>query len=235
MGQIYSSEFFEQIAGCSSRSAHIIVPIFLNSFPARSVVDVGCGEGSWLSAFMKAGINDVTGIDGDYVPREALKIPFERFRSADLATLTDLGRHYDVAVSLEVAEHLREEVGPQFVLMLTKAAPVVLFSAAIPGQGGIHHVNEQWQSYWAGLFREHGYVAVDPIRPVVWGNRDVAPWYRQNTLVYCRPDRVPAGHTAIDCDFALNRVDPEIYLKIGGKEAVTALGQAILRRVNLRR
>src|ERR1051326_3058645 len=88
------------------------------------------------------------------------------------------------AISLEVAEHLPEASAQGFVASLTRLAPVVLFSAAVPLQGGAEHVNEQWQEYWRSKFSELDYVACDAIRPVIWGNEDVFTYYQQNILVY---------------------------------------------------
>lgn len=91
----------------------------------------------------------------------------------DLRTCPNLKRSFDLACALEVAEHLPADVANQFVALLVNAAPVEVFSAAIPRQGGKGHVNEQWPTYWASLFANHGYMAVDCIRPAVYGNEHV--------------------------------------------------------------
>src|SRR5690606_29502698 len=54
----------------------------------------------------------------------------------------------------------------------------------IPGQGGVGHRNERWQSYWAALFAEHGYTAHDIIRPAIWSDDAIPAWYRQNAVLY---------------------------------------------------
>lgn len=172
------------------RSARAVVPRIAEMVQPRSVVDVGCGIGVWLSGFVELGVTDIIGVDGAYVPRDLLVIPQDRFRAADLTQPLQLGRTFDVALSLEVAEHLPGEVAGAFVASLTSLAPVVIFSAAIPIQGGRGHVNEQWQTYWARLFGEQGFVAVDAIRPEIWTCRDVDWWYRQNTIVYVREERL---------------------------------------------
>ena len=85
---------------------------------------------------------------------------------------------------MEVAEHLSPSRADSFVEDLTKLGDVILFSAAIVGQGGINHVNTQMQSYWAKKFLRLGYVGIDCIRPKVWENQQVAVWYRQNIFIY---------------------------------------------------
>ena len=150
------------------------------------MVDVGCGTGAWLRAFVDRGVTDVVGIDSERVPLDLLRIDRDRFRTADLAHPPATDRDFDLAVSLEVAEHLPEEAADRFVAFLCSLAPVVLFSAAIPGQEGEVHLNEQWPSYWATRFAAHGFEPVDVLRPLLWDNEQVAWFYRQNLLIYVR-------------------------------------------------
>lgn len=117
-------------------------------------------------------------------PREHLAIAPAEFRPHDLTEPLDSCGPFDLAVSLEVAEHLPESHAPNSIASLTELAPLVLFSAAIPHQGGTHHVNEQWPEYWSSLFRERGFRVIDCIRPQIWNNEDIPYWYRQNTLLF---------------------------------------------------
>ena len=150
----------------------------------RSVVDVGCGSGDWLAVFAEHGIEDYIGVDAAHVPRELLKIPADRFEARDLRRPLRLERRFDLALSLEVGEHLPAECAEHFVAGLAALAPVVLFSAAIPFQVGTGHVNCQWPDYWAQLFATHGMVPIDPIRDRVWATTEVEWWYAQNILMF---------------------------------------------------
>jgi SAM-dependent methyltransferase len=188
----YDRKFYEGQANTSLRSARAIVPAVLQWLPVQSVCDVGCGIGTWLHAFEECGVREVLGIDGDYVDRSMLLIDKTNFRPHDLATPLHSDRTYDLAMSLEVAEHLPESAAKTFVASLVSLAPVVLFSAAIPFQGGAHHVNERWQSYWAALFREHGYVPVDCVRARFWNDAGIEFWYRQNTVLYVKESALNA-------------------------------------------
>jgi SAM-dependent methyltransferase len=180
----YTAEFFKTALATSYASAQRIVPLVLALVPARAVLDVGCGTGHFLRAFHEAGVSHIAGIDGDYVPRDQLVIDQSRFQPCDLTRGFDLERRYDIVVSLEVAEHLPPAAAEPFVESLIRHGSVVLFSAAIPYQGGTGHLNEQWPSYWAELFARRGYQAYDAIRPAIWRDREVAWWYRQNILVF---------------------------------------------------
>jgi SAM-dependent methyltransferase len=162
----------------------------------QSVVDVGCGVGTWLAEFQARGVSDILGIDGDYVDRSMLQIAVDTFSPQNLSNGALSSRKFDLAISLEVAEHLPAESAGAFVRSLTALAPVVAFSAAIPHQGGTDHINERWQSYWAELFRQLGYEAYDPIRPRIWTDTDVEVHYRQNLIIYAIPVGAPSERIA---------------------------------------
>jgi len=188
----YDRDFFEEHADKVRSSAEVVVPLVMERVAPRSVVDLGCGKGTWLAVFAEHGVEDYLGVDGDWVTPDVLEIPPERFLSARLDRPVRIPGRYDLAVSLEVAEHLPESAAKRFVETLAGLAPCVLFSAAVPRQGGLHHVNEQWQDYWAGLFAQRGYEAVDAIRPRIWSTPGVSWWYKQNTLVFARPELLEA-------------------------------------------
>lgn len=182
---LYDSGFFDTYVNGALESARVVAPLVCELVRPERVLDVGCGRGAWLRALSEVGVRFVTGVDGDYVGGDArLLIPPESFVSADLSRLTEIPGKYDLALCLEVIEHLSPQAGRNIVAVLTEAAPVVLFSAALPGQGGTGHVNEQWPEYWQRLFDARGYRMLDPIRPQIRSDGRVAWWYRQNLLVF---------------------------------------------------
>jgi SAM-dependent methyltransferase len=185
----YDAEFFRGLSSMARRSAAAMLDEIEPLTTPNSVLDVGCGVGSWLAEWRLRGVKDILGIDGTYVDRASLEIPDENFRPTDLSQLFepfDLGRQFGLVQSLEVAEHLEERNAAPFVASLVRHSDIVLFSAAVPRQGGEHHVNEQWPSYWIGLFAEHGYLPYDVIRPKIWNNQRIDWWYRQNTVLFSR-------------------------------------------------
>jgi SAM-dependent methyltransferase len=239
---MYTRNEFERQRDRSYLAASAIVPEVLKATGARSVVDVGCGVGTWLRAFAANGIDDMVGLDGSYVEQDLLQIPRERFREVDLrSALPDL-RPFDLACSVEVIEHLPPERGESFVRELTLLAPAVLFSGAIPGQTGPGHINEQWQSHWCAVFESHGFRPVDVVRPAVWGREDVVFWYQQNVILYLREDRLPAGYTR---PALLDVVHPgllrqyvnqvEGQRQFSGSEAASALWASVVGRLAGRR
>ena len=184
----YTSSFFDEIIDDSLSSAGVIVPTVLSIVKPESVVDVGCATGAWLSVFRESGVEDILGLDGSYVDRSKLRIPAERFESIDLSKPFTLPRKFDLAVSLEVAEHLPKRSAKGFVESICNLAPTILFSAAVPGQGGAHHINEQWPEYWRLLFAEREYGMFDSLRSSIWQDDRVASFYRQNMYLFVRDD-----------------------------------------------
>jgi SAM-dependent methyltransferase len=184
----YDSKFFNSISAGSSRSAQRLLPLVIGALAPRSVLDVGCGRGAWLAEFMRLGVGDAMGVDGDYVKPETLAIPATQYTARDITQPFDLGRQFDLAICLEVGEHIPNAASAALVANIVRHAPMVLFSAAVPGQGGQDHINEMPLDFWRELFMADGYDAFDPFRRVLRGQREVEPWYRNNVLLYVRSD-----------------------------------------------
>jgi SAM-dependent methyltransferase len=200
----YSRTFFEHMREGSAASAAAAVPVILKICPAQSVVDLGCGIGTWLKQFADAGVKRIVGLDGDYVDRGQLLIAPSCFIGCDLDSPFDIAElnrrmgtaeRFDLAISLEVGEHLSVARAPSLVSDLCALSDVVLFGAAIPFQGWQRaHVNEQWQSYWADKFAQNGYDAFDALRPMIWSSPDIGYFYKQNSIFYVK--RETAAHEA---------------------------------------
>lgn len=191
-GEGYSDEFYRSLDATSEISARKILPLLFELAPVESVVDVGCGDGAWLAAALDCGARDILGLEGPWIEEARLKLPPERLRRVRLDRPFGIERRFDLAMSLEVAEHLPAERAAGFIEELARLAPLVLFSAAVPGQGGVHHLNEQWPGYWARLFLERGYRAIDGLRQRVWDDPAVAFWYKQNLLLFADPNALDA-------------------------------------------
>jgi SAM-dependent methyltransferase len=194
-----------------SDSPKVLVALILELCDVGSVVDVGCGTGAFLAEFAAKGVLDYLGVDGHHIPAESLMIPASRFKAHDLAAPLNLGRRFDLVVSLEVAEHLPESAADTFIRSLTAAGDVVVFSAAIPFQTGPGHVNEQWPGYWAQRFAGQGLVALDCLRPHLWDRSDVAPYYCQNVFVYAAADAVSRLRTNVKPGFPRSMVHPDFW------------------------
>jgi cyclopropane fatty-acyl-phospholipid synthase-like methyltransferase len=217
--KVYSQDFYRNRHENTIHSASTILSILLERIPAvHSAVDIGCGVGTWLSVLQEKGVEDIQGIDGSWVDRDVLAIPRTCFRQMDLRKSTiKLPQRYDLAISLEVAEHLPSDRAEEFVSSLTALSDYVLFSAAIPHQGGVNHVNEQWQHYWVELFGAMGYVVHDFIRPRIWTDNRIPYWYRQNILLFSKQQTSKnAQYRPSELDtrsMPLDLVHPDLYQK----------------------
>lgn len=172
------------------KDANIIVPEIVKLLNPRSVVDFGCGLGTFIHVFKRLGVKDVLGIDGPWVNKKLLHkyINPNEFLESNLENEIILDKRYDLVLSLEVAEHLKEESASLFVKNLVNSGNIILFSAAIPLQGGQNHINEQWLTYWENKFLEHNFVIHDVIRPIFWDNSEIYWWYKQNLVIVAHKD-----------------------------------------------
>ncbi|MBN7817512.1 methyltransferase domain-containing protein [Algoriphagus pacificus] len=180
----YKDNFYKSRDSNTKESASQILQLLFNYFKPKSMVDFGCGVGTWVKIGQELGVQEILGLEGNWLDKSHLVIPESSFQHKDLTTSFILNKEYDLAISLEVAEHINEKYSTNFINNLTSASKIILFSAAIPGQRGAGHVNEQWPEYWIEKFKSKGYVALDLIRPYIWDNNDIKSWYKQNTLVF---------------------------------------------------
>jgi SAM-dependent methyltransferase len=223
-------------------SAQVVVPLVIDILHPTSVVDVGCGVGTWLRAFSENGVTVLRGLDGDYVSRAKLQINADCFVAVDLKRSFEIDGYYDLAVCLEVAEHVPAQHSRELIRRLTESAPVVLFSAAVPRQGGIGHVNEQWPGYWRKRFRDRGFTMLDPIRPFIREDSRVAWWYRQNIVLFANDTaisgskslaRLAEGAQPIDIEwFHVSSVIP--YMQPGFRNALREVLNALHRAIRQR-
>jgi len=187
----YDRNFFSELEENSYSSALSVIPVIEEFFHPKSVIDVGCGTGAWLKAWIqKFALKDFLGIDGPYVDKNTLLIPSENFLFKDLKEPINVNRKFDLAISLEVGEHLSDAKADIFVRSLVSVSDIVVFSAALPGQMGTYHINEQYPEYWAAHFRKYNFIPVDCIRTKIWNNPKVEYWYQQNILVFISENKI---------------------------------------------
>jgi SAM-dependent methyltransferase len=217
LATLYDESFYESYVATSIESARIYLKFLWQFFQPTSALDVGCGRGTWLKACHELGSKTLLGFDGSWNSQSSMIDPDINFQSIDLNKPFSVSDKVDIAITLEVAEHLEPSSASQFVKCLTDASNVVLFSAAYTKQGGTNHINEKPHSYWALLFSEHDFVPFDMFRPQFWDNEDVCFWYRQNAFLYVKKDSAPYwkikthGINEISNIGFMNCIHPELY------------------------
>ena len=189
---IYNEAYFQsEVEGPAVASAPAMARTIVEHFHPHSVVDVGCGTGALLVAFRDLGCS-VSGLE---YAEAALRYCRERnldVRKFDIERqVLKRAARSDLAVSFEVAEHLPEKRADRFVELLCSLGPIVVCSAARPGQRGLDHVNCQPQSYWIQKFERGGYrydrAAVDALS-AEWCAQGVTGYYYENIMAFRRAD-----------------------------------------------
>lgn len=207
----------EKYKHCTSlygtESAEEILPKVFELGSINSVLDVGCGTGSWLKIAQELGVDDIAGIDSIICDSSTLFIDKLKIKVIDLNSSFDLNRKFDLVICLEVAEHLRPDSAKRFIESLVRHSDIILFSAAIPFQGGQNHINEQWtKDYWVDIFDQFNYYPADLLRSQIWNNQRIHWWYRQNIVLFVNANFKKFQLEKIDFN---NYVHPILYeLKI---------------------
>lgn len=187
---LYDAEYYgRHIEPSAAAASEVMAPSIIADLAPRTLVDVGCGSGALLESIRKRGCA-VFGLE--YAEGG---LAFCRKRNLDVQKF-DLehdtfppDRTFDVAVSMEVAEHLPERCADRFTDLLVLLSSVVVFTAAHPGQGGTDHVNEQPASYWIQKFSSRGF-EFDEAHSAAWREQwkraGIAKWYWMNIMIFRR-------------------------------------------------
>lgn len=190
MSYIYSNAFLSNVDKCAKISAQEFIKNIDFKFNINSVLDVGCGRGAWLKEWESNNVNDILGIDGEYVDLKQILVKENQFKYFDIQNNFDLKRKYDLATCLEVGEHIEKIKSEVLVQNLVRHSDMILFSAALPGQGGTNHINEQDHRFWINLFEKYDYIPFDYPRLRIMNNIKIMPWYRYNLMLFVKSEKV---------------------------------------------
>jgi hypothetical protein len=223
---MYTNSFYETRHNETHYSAEKLMSLLITRYPdTKSAIDVGCGVGTFLAALSKKGVSDILGVDGKWVNQDLLAIDKTSFQNIDLTAPGPINRKFDIAITLEVAEHLPAESAENFIKWLCTLSDKIMFSAAIPGQGGEFHFNEAWPSYWIDIFKRNGFMHIDCIRPLIWDDQDIFFWYRQNTFLFEKTTQSLQSEL-----LQVNLVHPELFALYVNKPAPLSFFQRLKKR-----
>jgi SAM-dependent methyltransferase len=187
--KLYSKDFYIQRERNTGYAASTILEILFKKIKINSALDLGCGNGVWLSELEKRGVSKTIGVDGPWVPRDLYLSNNEFIEHNFIDDKFEIQEKFDVVISLEMFEHIPQKRANELIETISSITDCVLFSAAIPNQGGNGHINEQWLSHWVELFRAQGFYLDDTLRPVIWNDFKIPYWYRQNIVLFDRNQR----------------------------------------------
>lgn len=181
-------------AGAIQSAAAVLPIIFQTTGLPACLLDVGAGEGHWVDEAVRLGVPaaDAWGVD---LEAEAEEYRWDAEAGTPLPLHPTYGK-WSVVLCLETAEHVTPRAGGHLVAELCSVTETIVWSAAVPGQGGDGHVNEAWPRDWHEVFQTHGFVLVDPWRDRLWECADVEPWYRQNLLLAQRVGTTVSAYPA---------------------------------------
>lgn len=232
---MYPQKFYKKNVVYTAKSAKEIVPQIIKLIKPKSVLDVGCAYGVWLNEFFKNRVRNIYGIDNFNPENNHLLIARDKYLQIDLNKSFDLKKSFDLVICLEVAEHLPKESALKLIKSLVKHSNIIIFSAAIPFQGGYKHLNEQWPEYWAKIFQKQNFIAIDCLRKLFWNNPKVDYWYSQNILLFVKKDKINKYPILLhelksSNNRPLSLVHPKLYMYWGN--SLEKFRYAITNRIN---
>lgn len=212
---MYDIRYYKKHQVGSYRSAKSILSYLLTILDISSMMDFGCGMGTWCQAAEELGIIDVIGIDKHAFDEEYMLLSDERYFENDLTKPTSFERKADLVVSVEVGEHIESSFSELFIGNLCRHGDIVLFSSALPFQGGTGHINERMCSYWTNIFNSYNYRIIDCIRPHFWDNQDVEVWYKNNCVLFVKNEIFHRVKKSIDIQsFPIDIIHPDMLKRI---------------------
>lgn len=194
---MYDEKYYKKHQEGSYQSAQIILKFVYEITAFQTIVDYGCGMGTWGKAAESLGVSHYVGIDQNPYDATYMLIDSCNYMNQDLQEPIDLNSRFDLSICVEVAEHISKGKVDILLDNVCQSSQVVLFSAALVGQGGTGHINEQPCSYWNKKFSVRGYVPVDCIRPAFWNHEQIEIWYRNNCMLYMTPEALNQFQTSI--------------------------------------
>jgi SAM-dependent methyltransferase len=197
---VYDADYFHRMIEMPARrSSPVMAASIVRDLHPQRVIDVGCGTGALLEALRAQGCQ-VSGLEHSQAALEYCRSRGLDVREFDLEQDSFAAgdqKNWDVVVSMEVAEHLPQAVDERYLELLTSLGPVIVFTAATPGQGGHDHINEQPHEYWLEKFERRGFRRNAPLSDS-WRNEwqasgQVQDWYCRNIMVL---ERAGGGKSA---------------------------------------
>lgn len=189
----YSDTYFDKHEMAARNSARQVVPFVMSVLRPTSIADVGCGSGQWTKEFISNGVRKAYAFDAFASPCWGVTANSVEFQKIDLENRVADFPDVELVCWLEVAEHLSESSCSRILSDIVERTDAILFSCALPGQGGTGHISERRLSDWVSDFEEVGFCCEDILRPRFWNDEDISWWYRQNTVIFVKENSVASN------------------------------------------
>jgi hypothetical protein len=200
----YTSNFYESVADRADVASEAIFSIFFRAIKVASIKDIGCGNGIWLRQTLEIGsVKNRIGYDLPSALESAA--PFSNkdivFNEINLESKNYDFMSTDLALCLEVAEHVSSESAVRLIESICRSSKYVIFSAATPGQGGYNHINERSFNYWVSLFEANGFVGFDVFREKIQQDHRIPFFYRNNVFLFIELNVYKSTYTSLNDKF----------------------------------
>jgi hypothetical protein len=186
----FGDRWIDLVSTTPVEEAHAVADVLYKEYEPDSVIDFGCGLGRYLTGFQAQGAR-IHGVEGFSEAREHAEIPNEALTIHDLREPLEINEQYDLALCIETAEHIPPAYADTLVDTITSAAPRVVFTAAPPGNGGTHHVNEASREYWIDKFQSRGFsyapAETDHLQESIKSEIDAAEWIADRPFIFHKP------------------------------------------------
>jgi hypothetical protein len=229
---------FENTSNSLVSAKYIIDEIFQYFESSTSFIDYGCGLGAWASVFESKGIQKFKCFDHPTLPKEKLLIQNkENFFPMDLEyELPEISK-VDFCICIEVLEHFSDTKGRDIINFLTSSSDLILFSAAIPNQKGVGHINEQRHNYWHNIFQSKGFMFYDGFKSELFKHENEIKFFHlQNMFIYYNDSNkhLFLGHHNVSSQ-RFELVARDIIEKpLGISDLFKELPKAFIRNIKLR-
>ncbi len=191
--KLYKPKFYASVTLRAQTTAEIVTELISSTFTISSFIDIGCGDGLWSRKMLEKCDNKIKGYAIDLPgvrPKELQQVASDiQFIELNLNSNPYIPeRQFDLAFCTEVLEHLEEHAALLLLNSIAANCDLLVFSAAVPGQGGTGHINEHPQEYWDSQLQKRGFRPFDVIRPAII-ELEVPSYYKNNLILYVQLQR----------------------------------------------
>lgn len=169
-------EILESNKHCCDES---LLKMLIKIFDVSTVVDIGCGDGSYTKGFIEKGI-DCIGYDGNPLTPE---LTGGLCGIKDFSQKVNIGK-FDLVLSLEVGEHIPLEYEQVFIDNICRSSKKwICLSWGIPGQPGYGHVNCKSNEYVISEMTKRGFI-FDKKRSNKLRDKSIFDWFKNSIMVF---------------------------------------------------
>jgi cyclopropane fatty-acyl-phospholipid synthase-like methyltransferase len=192
---LYNDEFFLWHLTYAREYSMKTMDWYIDAYKPTSVVDFGCGIGSYLESCYNKGIKNIAGYDigGEYAQKYTPDFLYPFIEYCDCTKPIKTQQKYECVISFETIEHIEPSGTNVFIENLVNATDFdkgrILFTGAPPEQEGCGHINCRDKQEWIEIFAEQDFTVDQHLTELVkdaWTGLNVGcpPYIINNLLIF---------------------------------------------------